>query len=454
MTLPPNVPILTADHMRAAELACAERGTSLAELMERAGRAVADLAWRMAAGKPILILCGTGNNGGDGYVAARWLKAWGADVVVAALGAPKTDLAMTAAAQWYGPTYAISDGVEPRYLTIDALFGVGLTRAIEPELVQKLKHLEQSRILAVDVPSGLDADAREHWPALWRADVTLALGAMKPAHILQPMAGQCGKIICHDLDDIWPSRWLTYEKPDENMFVPDANAHKFNRGMVLVANGPMGGAAHLAAKAAMRSGAGYVVMRHEGGTAPWDAIIMDDTDAFAARLKDPRAGAAVIGVGYPPSASLRADVQSLWDSGLPLVLDAAAMDAALPMLREPHQKSIVLTPHEGEFSRNFPDAQGNKLEKALEAARISNSIVMYKGADMIIAAPDGRARAYWPGCSWLATAGTGDVLAGAVAAQLSKGGDAFDAACVAAGWHIAAASRIGRGLVADDLVRI
>lgn len=455
MRLPVNAPILTAAQMRAAEQACAERGTSLAELMERAGRAVADLAWRMAARKPILILCGTGNNGGDGYVAARWLKNWGADVLVLALGPPSTDLAKAAAAQWDGPTRDNMDGVEPRFLTIDALFGVGLSRPIAPELRLTLNALKNTRILSVDVPSGLDGDGSQDWQPLWRANVTLALGALKPAHILQPMAQHCGIVLRDDLNEAWASPILSRDYASENIEEPLADGHKFSRGMVLIVSGPMSGAAHLSAAAAMRAGAGYVALRSRDATSPrLDAIISDDMAAYERRLKDKRVGAAAIGMGYPASSGLENDVKKLWDSGLPLVLDAAAIDAAMPLFCEKHDRKIILTPHEGEFSRNFSSLTGNKLEKALTAAHNSNAILIYKGADMIIAAPDGRTRAFWPGCSWLATAGTGDVLAGAVAAQLAKGGDAFDAACIAAGWHIAKASRIGRGLVADDLVRI
>lgn len=457
MILPPNAPILTADEMRAAELACVERGTSLAELMERAGRAVAEWAWRLAAGQPILILCGTGNNGGDGYVAAHWLRSWGADVVVAALGAPRTALAQAAAARWDGAVLSLMEGAPLRPIIVDALFGVGLTRPISDDLRAALLPLSAARILAVDVPSGVDADGHQDWQPALRPHVTLALGALKPAHVLQPTAELCGRIVHSDLGENWSlnahSADFWTDALRDRLPEPAPAAHKFNRGFVLVMSGPMAGAADLAAMAAMRAGAGYVVMRRDG-PAPMAAILSEPDDMFAARLRDNRVGALLIGAGYPASDALERDVTAAWRSNLPLVLDAAAIDAALPMMTQAsHRRPIILTPHEGEFQRAFPDFPGNKIERARHAARRTGATLIYKGADMVIAAPDGRLCAFWPGSAWLATAGTGDVLAGVCAAMLAKGFDPFDAAQLAAGWQIAKAARIGRGLMADDLVR-
>jgi hydroxyethylthiazole kinase-like uncharacterized protein yjeF len=229
---------------------------------------------------------------------------------------------------------------------------------------------------------------------------------------------------------------------------PGADSHKFNRGMMLVRAGPMAGAARLSAAAGLRAGAGYVVLSGGDG-APFSAIIVEDGAGYAARLDDKRLGAVVIGPGYPASDALDRDVAAALDAGKPLVLDAAAIDAALPRLAG---APAILTPHEGEFARAFPDCAGSKIERARAAAARTGAVVIYKGADTVIAAPDGRIVAAWPGSPWLATAGTGDVLAGACGAMLARGGDAFDAAVAAVGWHIAAARRIGPGLVADDLM--
>ncbi|MGH6634200.1 MAG: ADP-dependent NAD(P)H-hydrate dehydratase, partial [Sphingopyxis sp.] len=195
---------------------------------------------------------------------------------------------------------------------------------------------------------------------------------------------------------------------------------------------------------------GYVVLDGSEG-APFSAIIAESDAKFGERLDDPRVGAVVIGPGFPAGDELLFDVEAALDSGKPLVLDAAAIDAALPRLSEMPRKAI-LTPHEGEFARAFPQLYGSKIDRAKAAAARTQAVVIYKGADTIIAAPDGRVAAAWPGSPWLATAGTGDVLAGACGAMLARGGDAFDAAVAAVGWHIAQAARIGPGLVADDLV--
>ncbi|MGB3846506.1 MAG: NAD(P)H-hydrate epimerase, partial [Sphingopyxis sp.] len=258
MTIPADTPILTAAAMRAAEAACAGAGTSLAELMERAGVAVADLVWRMSAGAPVLVLCGPGNNGGDGYVAARLLAGRGAAVRVAALADPATDLAKAARAAWTGPVETLGEATAPAPLVVDALFGVGLSRPVDAGLAAVLRRFAGARVLAVDVPSGIDADAQHDWAPPLPADVTLALGALKPAHVLLPAAASCGAVRLAPIGIAAERAMRTLPVPAA--VTPDAGAHKFTRGMVLVRSGPMPGAARLAAAAALRGGAGYVVL--------------------------------------------------------------------------------------------------------------------------------------------------------------------------------------------------
>lgn len=450
MPVPANAPILTSDAMRAAEAACAASGTSLSELMDRAGAAVADVAWRMAAGAPVLILCGPGNNGGDGYVAARLLAERRARVRVAALAPPTTDLAKAARDKWTGAVDAIDDDLAAAPFVVDALFGVGLTRPLSDDLASRLQRFADRRIVAVDVPSGVDADGREAWEPPLVADVTVALGALKPAHVLLSSAQHCGTVLLETIG-IAADRTM-HSLPKLEVATPGASSHKFNRGMMLVKAGPMPGAAGLAAGAGLRAGAGYVVLSG-AATAPFAAIIAEQGGNYGARLDDARVGAVVIGAGYPASEGLDRDVAMALDARQPLVLDAAAIDAALPRLRKDRGVSAILTPHEGEFARAFPGLEGSKIERAKAAAADAGAVVIYKGADTVIAAPDGRVVAAWPGSPWLATAGTGDVLAGACGAMLARGGDPFDAAVAAVGWHIAQATRIGPGLVADDLIR-
>ena len=450
MSVPADAPILTSGAMRATEAACAVSGVSLSELMDRAGAAVADVAWRMAAGAPILVLCGPGNNGGDGYVAARLLAERGADVRVAALAEPTTDLAQAARARWSGAVEPLDRDLAPAALIVDALFGVGLSRPLSDELAGVLHGLVGRRVLAVDVPSGVNSDGAQNWSPPLPADVTVALGALKPAHVLLPAARHCCKLLLAPIG-IGASKAMRTLPPAASPS-PDAGSHKFSRGMVLVRAGPMPGAAGLATAAALRAGAGYVVLSG-ADHAPFSAIIAEKGAEYADRLGDARIDAVVVGPGYPAGDALGADVMAVLDAGKPLVLDAGAIGAALPYLRKlDGAVPAILTPHEGEFARAFPGLAGSKIDRALAAAAAARAVVVYKGADTIIAAPDGRVVAAWPGSPWLATAGTGDVLAGACGAMLARGGDPFDAAVAAVGWHIARAARIGRGLVADDLV--
>lgn len=449
MVIPRDAPILTTAAMRAAEAACVEAGTSLSELMDRAGAAVADTAWRMAAGGPVLILCGPGNNGGDGYVAARLLAERGAAVRVAALAEPATDLGRAARALWGGPVEALTGDTGPAPLIVDALFGVGLTRPIGGDLAAILRRFAGRRVLAVDVPSGVDGDGVHDWTPPLSADVTLALGALKPAHMLLPAAPHCGRVLLAAIGIAATRAMRSAALP--LIVAPGATAHKFNRGMVLVRSGPMSGAARLTAAAALRSGAGYVVLSG-ADDAPFDAIIAEEAARYGERLGDARVGAVIVGPGYPGGEGLDRDVAAALDGGKPLVLDAAAIAAALPRLRASRGVvPAILTPHEGEFTRAFPGLAGSKIDRAKAAAADAGAVLIYKGADTVIAAPDGRVVAAWPGSPWLATAGTGDVLAGACGAMLARGGDAFDAAVSAVGWHIARAQAIGPGLVADDL---
>ncbi len=395
----------------------------------------------------MLVLCGPGNNGGDGYVAARLLARRGVHVRVAALAEPGTELARAARRAWAGPVEALGDELAFAPLIIDALFGVGLSRPLTEDIAARLRGLAGRRILAVDVPSGVDADGVQAWTPALPADVTVALGALKPAHVLLPPAASCGKVVLAPIGIEAQSRLRTL--PHLEGDTPGAAAHKFSRGMALVRAGPMPGAAALAASAVLRAGGGYAIL--SGATSvPFSAIIAERGENFAERLLDERLGAVVIGPGYPPGDALDRDVAAALKSGKPLVLDAAAIPSALPRLGD---APAILTPHAGEFARAFPGLEGSKIEQARAAARRSGAVLVYKGADTIIAAPDGRIVAAWPGSPWLATAGTGDVLAGACGAMLARGGDAFDAAVAAVSWHISRARAIGPGLIADDLVK-
>jgi hydroxyethylthiazole kinase-like uncharacterized protein yjeF len=437
--------------MRAAELAMAADGVSLVALMERAGAQLADLVWRSAAGRAVLILCGPGNNGGDGYVAARLLAARGAAVRIAASGAPTTDLAKAAAAGWAGRVEQLGPATAPAPVLVDALFGIGLTRPLAPELTATVARLAQAaaRRIAVDVPSGVASDSGACLTPVPAFDVTLALGALKPAHVLLPAAARCGVVQLATLGIRAASSIATLPAFDPPP--PDPAAHKYSRGQVLVVAGPMAGAANLAAAAALRAGAGHVLLA--GAGAAVQAVVADALP-LAERLRDRRLGAVVLGPGSAPGKALAAQAALAVQSGKPLVLDASAIDAALPLLKDAAMvcPPAILTPHSGEFDRAFGAGAGSKLDRTLAAARASGAVVIHKGADTIIASPDGRAFAAWPGSPHLASAGTGDVLAGACGAMLAQGHAPFEAAARAVWWHINQARRAGAGLIADDLV--
>jgi hydroxyethylthiazole kinase-like uncharacterized protein yjeF len=446
--VPPDAPILSTSAMRAAELAMTAHGVSLATLMERAGTRLADLIWRMAAGREVLVLCGPGNNGGDGYVAARLLRARGGSVRVAAYAAPSSELARAAAAAWAGPVEILSSGTRAAPILVDALFGTGLTRPLPPELTAHLARVAKAaqRRLAVDLPSGVASDSGQLLSPVPRFDVTLAFGALKPAHVLLPAADHCGELRLADIGI--SAETAAYTLPRWHDVMPSASDHKYSRGQVLVVAGSMAGAAGLAAAAAFRAGAGHVLLSGTG-TPPLLAIVKDELP-LSDRLGDRRLGAVIIGPGAQAGVALNNAVAAAIGAGKPMVLDAAAIDAALPLM-ERGVSGAIMTPHGGEFERAFGSGSGNKIDRTIAAARRTGAVIIHKGADTVIAAPDGRVAAGWPGSPYLASAGTGDVLAGACGAMLARGYAPFEAACRAVLWHHDVAWRLGAGLVADDL---
>lgn len=441
--VPAGAPIQTAQAMRAAELAVAAAGISLSELMERAGAAVADLAWRVAAGREILILCGPGNNGGDGYAAARLLQERGAAVRIAASGPPRSELAQAAAARWRRGIEPLADAAGAPII-IDALFGTGLDRPLPDDIAAPLRRLAASaqRVIAVDSPSGVGTDDGALLGAPLQADITLALGALKPAHVLLPSAPVCGKVLVADIGIATESKLRTLAPPV--LRPPGPADHKYRRGMVGVIAGRMGGAAALAAQAAARAGAGYVTL-YDGRTdrLPQSIVRKRLSDGLDRRLN-----AIVIGPGLGDGERAEQAIAAARAAAVPIVLDA---DALASWDRE-WLAPAILTPHEGEFERLAADLAGSKVVCTRALAAQTGHVILHKGADGIIAAPDGRAVACWPGSPWLASAGTGDVLAGLCGAMLARGLPPFEAACAATWLHIRAAKAIGPGLIADDLV--
>ncbi|WP_447725318.1 NAD(P)H-hydrate dehydratase [Sphingomonas koreensis] len=452
-----GAPILTAAQMRAAEDRSIAAGASVSGLMELAGTGVAEWVHRLAAGSPVLILCGPGNNGGDGYVAARVLAGRGMDVRVAALGDPRTEAAAEARKGWTGPVESVPDPLSnvDAYsgVYIDAAFGTGLNRPLPESMSAVIEQLVRfSRLaIAVDLPSGIDSDTGNDHELFLEAgyDVTLALGTLKPAHVLQPTARHCGAVQLIDIGlDTIDAPVRTLGRPW--MKKPQPWTHKYTRGMVAVVSGPMHGASELAALAAYRAGAGYVLLLTGGLPHPPHAIVRQRWSADA--LGDERIGAVVIGPGLGRSDRAREKLEAALSSPHPLVIDGDALhllDLGRVQVRE---AATVLTPHAGEFAALFGDGEGSKIARTQEAAHRSNTIVVFKGADTVIAQPDGRADVALPASPWLSVAGTGDVLAGTIAAMLAQNPDTpLDAATAGVWLHAEAARLLNRCFLADEL---
>lgn len=445
-------PILTVAEMRAAEQAAIAAGTSEYALMERAGAEAAKIIWRAGGKRDLLVLCGPGNNGGDGFVIARLLRALGVPVRVAALGESRTESSRKARAAWGGPVEDLA-AAAPATQIVDALFGTGLSRGLDPAIADRLDALARAADFryAIDLPSGVDTDSGALLSPVPQFDICIALGAWKPAHMLHPAAGLVKRPVRAEIGVGGQSSLWRLGAP--RLTPPGAADHKYSRGLVAVVSGEMAGASLLASHAAARSGAGMVRRIAEGveRSGP-DAIVTrcaNDPSALEEVLKDSRIAALLIGPGLGRDEAARQRLAVALASGHPLVLDADALtllgESAIP-------SGAILTPHEGEFLRLFGPLSGSKIDRAREAARRSGSTLIYKGADSVIAAPDGRAVIWNGGSSWLSTAGTGDVLAGLAAGRLAVTGDAFRAACEAVWLHGEAARRAGAAFIADDLI--
>ena len=442
--------ILTAAEMRSAEEAAIAAGTPVETLMERAGIAAAEAIWRYAGPLPALVLCGPGNNGGDGYVIARELKRRGMPVRVAAAGEPKSGAARSARESWDGTVETIEEAAGAPLL-IDALFGTGLARPLEEELSTRLLDLAGKAELrvAVDLPSGVATDDGAILSPVPNGDLTVTFQTLKPAHVLQPAARHMGRIVVADIGIAARSGLHEIARP--RLLAPGPDDHKYRRGYVAVVAGEMPGAAMLAASAAARSGAGYVRLIAPEPLAQVPAAVVQSSGTAEDRLSDERIGAIVIGPGLGQSEEARARLYSALHCRRPLVIDGDGL--TLLRLRDlPEAPPAILTPHAGEFARLFPTAEGSKVEQARAAAARSRAVVVYKGADTVVADPDGRAAIAPPAPHWLASAGTGDVLAGLVGALRSSGLEAFEAACAGVWLHGRAAELAGPGLIADDLI--
>lgn len=439
-------PILTAAQMRAAEQAAFDAGVDDYGLMETAGAAAAEIIWRAGHRRDALILCGPGNNGGDGYVIARLLRERGVAVRVAALGESRTLSSRRARAAWDGPVEdMMSTG--PATQLVDALFGTGLARGLDEAVAARLCELAGAATIshAVDLPSGVDTDSGALLSAVPRFSTCIALGAWKPAHLLQLAASHMGRLVLADIAIAVPSAVHRLGPP--TLSAPEGDAHKYKRGLVAVVAGDMAGAACLSAEAAARSGAGYVRLIADAAVPGLSHAIVR-----SGALDFDRAKAVLVGPGLGRDPAAWDRLVAAVGADAPYVADADALWLFADMGFGDVSRPAIMTPHEGEFVRLFGDLPGSKIDRAIAAARSSGAVLVYKGADSVIAAPDGRAMVASGASSWLSTAGTGDVLAGLAAGRLAVTGDPFRAACEAVWLHGEAARRAGPAFVADDLL--
>jgi hydroxyethylthiazole kinase-like uncharacterized protein yjeF len=457
--------------MTAADRAAASAGTPSFTLMERAGAGVAGAIAARFTPRPTVVLAGPGNNGGDGYLAARDLRAAGWPVRIEALSDPKTTDAKRAAAAWGGAAPAFTGLVADDELVIDALFGAGLDRPLTGEAARLARRLERSapRVVAIDVPSGLDGDTgRALGSVSFTAGLTVTFHRRKPAHALQPGRQICGEVVVWDIG-LGPTPARLFENAPELWLPrfpwPGVDAHKHARGRLIVVGGEAWstGAARLSARGALRIGAGLVTLLSGPealmiNAAHLEAVMLKpfetelELEAAASSVE-----AAVIGPAAGVTEATLSNVLALARTGAALVLDA---DALTVFRDDPSElfsildRDDVLTPHAGEFERVFPGllkSEPERISAVRAAAARAQAVVLLKGPDTVIAAPDGRAAVNLNGSPWLATAGSGDVLAGFIGGLVAQGMESFEAACAGVWIHAACAEAFGAGLISEDL---
>ena len=459
--------------MGAADRAAIAAGTPGLSLMERAGKGVAEAVATRFSPRRTVVLCGPGKNGGDGYVAARYLSQAGWPIMVA--GTPREKLtgdAAGAAAEWSGEVQPlILDALDGAELVIDALFGAGLKRPLAPDLQALLKTAAERRtpLVAVDMPSGLDGDTGRPLDVAPKAALTVTFHRKKPAHVLEPGKSVCGEVVVVDIGLAAPQGARLHENGPalwaDRFPWPEQDSYKGKRGHLMVVSGGAShtGAARLATRGGLRVGAGLVTL-----LSPPSAILVNASHLEAVMLsafKDAaelgeiaaKAQAVVIGPAAGVGAATRANLLALAHTDAALVVDA---DALTSFKDETHALFAVLTerdvmtPHPGEFERVFPGllkSSINRIAAARAAARLAGAILLLKGSDTVIAAPDGRCVVNTLSAPWLATAGSGDVLAGLIGGLMAQGMESFDAASCGAWLHGAAGTGFGPGLISEDL---
>lgn len=438
--------------MRAAEARC---GVIEWELMQRAGRGAAEWVSRVAAGRAVTVLCGPGNNGGDGYVIAEILRERGLEVAVIAPREPSSETARIARAGYSGPILT-ELGKRHAPMLVDALFGYGLAREVTGDFETLLEkaHANHGYRIAIDVPSGVESDTGA-WLGRPRAcDLTLALGAWKRAHWLTPASAAMGVKRLVDIGLETASDDVLSGRPQFEAPAPDM--HKYSRGLLAIVAGAMPGATVLAAEAALRAGAGYVKLlgAQPGPAVPAELVVDNGVDQA---LKDARTSAILIGPGLGRGDQARERLAAVLDTAKPAVLDADALQLLdWDALEGVDASRLLLTPHVGELAalcQSFGITAESKLERAAGLRDATGANVLAKGPDTLLA-PTGGGLVFFPAASsWLSAAGTGDVLAGIAASRLAHNGEPARVAEEAVWLHREAARIAGPAFTAGELAR-
>jgi hydroxyethylthiazole kinase-like uncharacterized protein yjeF len=478
--------LVTPSAMGGIDAAAVASGLDGYGLMRAAGAHVASCVLAHFPGiRRAVVLCGPGNNGGDGHVAARLLSQSGVPVLRSGMSVKAGGDAARAYAECELPFLTLEDwgaGWQPAAgdVIIDALFGAGLDRPVGPQIATLIDRIRDAGtpVVSVDLPSGVSGRTGEPTGACFKALHTVTFAALKPGHLLMPGRDLCGEL--HLCDIGIPARLIASDdamwRNHEGLYrahLPSVSAsqHKYSRGHLVVFSGPLisGGAARLAAMGGLHAGAGLVSLATPPGAimvqaAHVTAIMqrpVGDAEALMAWLGDDRLSGFVLGPGFADLEKARVYCGLLARSGRPVVLDADGLTAFAGRAEElgglfEGDVRLTVTPHEGEFRRLFPGLAGDKslskIDRARAAAQALNAVVIYKGADTVIAAPDGRAAVNADAPPWLATAGSGDVLAGISGGLLAQGMPAFEAGCAAVALHGQAGTRAGEGLTAEDLI--
>jgi ADP-dependent NAD(P)H-hydrate dehydratase / NAD(P)H-hydrate epimerase len=467
--------LLSVQEMYRADQITIASGIEGLELMESAGKAITQEILDRWAPCAVVILCGPGNNGGDGFVVARLLKSSGWSVRVLLLGS-KDDLkgdAKTNADRWDSEIYPLkSEHLTPCDLVVDAIFGAGLARDVTGDVAETLEAIANMNIpvVAVDIPSGIEGDTGQIKGVSLEADVTVTFCRAKIGHYLLPGRMLCGELVIADigiLDGVIETIAPKVQLNDPNLWIdiypwPKMDGHKYQRGHgVILGGNQMTGAARLAAMCARRVGAGLITIstttqsfqiyqQAEAGNLVSCAPIMEI-------LKDPRKNAALAGPGLGIGKNRTSLILSLLETDKNLILDADALTMISKndgFMWSKRKAQTLLTPHEGEFSRLFPELKGSKIDRARAAALKSGCTILLKGADSVIASPNGNVTINAAGTPWLATAGSGDCLAGICLGFMAQGLSGYEAAQIATWVHGRAAEQIGEGLIAEDIGNI